>query len=432
MRALFVAAVLFAGVTSVDARPLITSSEETYGRICLAPGDVYSRVIAACDLALSEPTITQSQRVEFHVAKAEAMRFSDDPAGARAAYLKAIEIKPSFVRAWTGLGWTARIEGDDAQALEAFDRALGLQVTSDALIGRAASARALGVIDGAEARALLGTALAIEPGDIWAMREIAWSWMGEGAYRDAAAAFADVLEVRPSDPGAHYGAGEAARYLGQYEEALGWFNKAIDLDPTYFAARLQQVTVLRALDRNAQAVRQADQIIADHPERTGGYIERALALSALERRYEAHITLRFAETKLGASNALLYWAADVLSDDGQYEAALGAIERALKLDGAGSADHVLKAYIAIEMDRHELAIEAADAAIALNAESPWAHFYRAVGQARSGDIASAVDAFDSAMDLGLGIEYVTDFAEELYAAGKVDLIAELRRTYPTN
>ena len=186
------------------------------------------------------------------------------------------------------------------------------------------------------------------------------------------------------------------------------------------------------MDRNAQAVRQADQIIADHPERTGGYIERALALSALERRYEAHITLRFAETKLGASNALLYWAADVLSDDGQYEAALGAIERALKLDGAGSADHVLKAYIAIEMDRHELAIEAADAAIALNAESPWAHFYRAVGQARSGDIASAVDAFDSAMDLGLGIEYVTDFAEELYAAGKVDLIAELRRTYPTN
>ena len=56
-------------VTPVGAKPLITSSEDTVARVCLAQTEPPARIVEACDAALTDAALTQSQRVDLMVAR---------------------------------------------------------------------------------------------------------------------------------------------------------------------------------------------------------------------------------------------------------------------------------------------------------------------------------------------------------------------------
>lgn len=417
------------GAGSVAAKPLVTSSEETLARICLARQVSPPRIVEACDGALAEAGLTRSQRVELMVARADGFLWSDRDTEAASAYRQAIAEDEMSVEAWNGLGWALwETEGDTA-AMEAFDTSMSIDVSVQGLGGQAALGRRLGRISNAEARDMLRAALTIDPEYAWAFREIAWSFMDDNLPDEAMPEFQAALEIDAQDTNARYGMGRAQLSVGDPEAALATFNDLLSDQPDEFATRVYRIIALRRLDRNAQALRDSDRLVEDHPDSASGYIEKALSLIALQRRSEAIAVYEAADEKIGPNNALLYWYADALTIDGRFQEALDVIDRGLLLPKADYSDHLLKSYIALELEDYDLARKSAEDSLGTGVEDPWAHYYIAISMLHSGDITGGMDRFGVAMATGLPEDRVGAFARELISAGKYVEAAQLRLKY---
>lgn len=411
------------------AKPLVTSSEDTVARICLARSENPSRIVDACDAALSDAGLTRMQRVEFITARGDGYLWLKQYGAAIASFEEALDLDPNAVDAWNGLGWTLwEVEGD-AAAYTAFETSLSIDVTVQALGGKAATGRRMGSLSSEDARVLLSAALSIDPDYLWAVREVAWSYLDDGQPRQAIKNFETALDIEPYDVNARYGLGRAKLKLGAAEDALAIFNDVLIEAPNDFPTLVYRIIALRDLDRNAQALREAERLIASHPANSSGYIEKGQALIALGRRREAIDTYRDADARLGANNAILYWYADALATDHQFEAALAIIERGLSLSGADYSDHLLKSYIALELGNYGMAAAAAEASLATGVQDPWAHYYLAITLVHDGRIEQGIDRFEKALAGGLPTDRIGAFASELVGAGKYLEAAELRLKY---
>ena len=331
--------ILTMATTSVAAKPLITSSEDTVARVCLAQQETPIRIVEACDAALTDATLTQAQRVDLMIARADGYLWQDMYGAAARGYREATATSPLSVEAWNGLGWALwEAEGDQA-AFEAFERSVSIDISVQGLGGKAATSRRLGYIDNETAREMLQASLSIDPDYIWAVREIAWSLLEDKSYDASAKEFEAALDIEPRDINARYGLGRAKLSSGDYDSALELFNAVLLDAPDDFPTQVYRIIALRNLDRNAQALRFADRMIKAYPDRASGYIERGQALIGLQRRAEAIETYAHAELVVGPNNAILYWYADALTIDGQFDEALAVIERGLALDGVDYSDH---------------------------------------------------------------------------------------------
>ena len=423
------ACLLILAAGPLTAKPLVTSSEDTLARVCLARDTAPGRIVEACDAALFDAALTISQKVDLLVARGDGQYWLDDFQGAEASYRAALEVNPRSVEAWNGLGWTLWETGGDVAAYDAFTSSLAIDVSVQGLGGAAAAGRRMGAVANDEAREMLQAALSIDPDYMWAVREIGWSLLEDGDNRGAATRFEAALTVDGSDTNALYGLGRARLGTDENEAALETFNRMLGEEPDHLSARIYRITALRRLDRNAQALREADRLIADHPQTMSGYVERGRALAGLERRAEALETYRDAEAALGPTNALLYWHADLLATDGRFDEALAVIERGLGLKGADYSDHLLKSYIALELGDYALARDAAEASLATGFEDPWAHYYIAVAMVRTGDVPEGLARFDRAVAAGLPADRIGAFARELIGSGKYVEAAQLRLKY---
>lgn len=414
---------------AAQATPLISNSEETPGRICIAREAAPNRIVQACDMALSLAGLTQSQRVNMLVARGDGLLWQDHFHEAADSYRAATQIDAAAIEAWNGLGWALWETDGDAMALEAFETSLAVDASVQGLGGKAATARRMGAISNDEARTLLNAALAIDPDYIWAVRELGWSHIEDRNFVDAKLAFREALDIEPKDVNALYGLGRTKLSTGAPEEALSIFNSALEYSPDDFSLKVYRVIALRKLDRNAQALRQANRLIAEYPDQSSGYIERGLSLVALQRRAEAIETYQAADEKLGPDNAILYWYADTLSVDGRFREALQVIDRGLALSGADYSDHLLKSYIALELQNYPLARKAAEESLAMGVNDPWAHYYIAITMVHEGAVNEAVKQFSLAMSAGLPEHRVGAFARELISAGKYAEAAQLRMNF---
>lgn len=426
---LLTTAILVASPGIAVSKPLITSSEETAARLCLAREDAPQRIVEVCDRALVDARLTRNQRAALLVAQGDGFLWQDNHAQAAASYRRAAEVNPRDVEAWNGLGWSLwEVEGDQA-AYDAFDYSLSISVTVQGLGGKAALARRLGHMDNDTAREMLRAALAIDPDYIWAQREVAWSLIDDRQFGAAVTAFEKARAMDPRDLNARYGLGRAKLLSGDADGALAMFNDVLMDDPTDFPTQVYRIVALRNLDRNAQAVRMADRLIQAYPDRASGYVEKGQALVALERRAEAIETYVRAEARLGPENAVLYWHADALTNDGRLEEALVVINRGIALSNVDYSDHLLKSYIALELGDYATARDAAEASLAMGVNDPWAHYYIAITLVHDGDVKAGMERFDHAIQAGLPAERVGAFATELVGAGKFVEAAELRLKY---
>ncbi len=413
----------------VAAKPLVTSSEDTPSRICIARTEDPSRIVDACEIALIGAGLTLAQRAELMTARGDGYLWMDAYDAALASFREAIALDQASADAWNGLGWTLwEVEGD-APAYDAFETSLEIAVTVQGLGGKAATGRRLGLLSSEDARVMLAAALAIDPDYIWAVREVAWSYLDEGDTARASEEFRAALEIEPKDANARYGLGRAALMTGDAEAALMHFDDVLADIPDEFPSLVYRIIALRDLDRNAQALREADRLIASYPDKSSGYIERGQALLGLGRRAEAIATYAHADAQLGPNNAVLYWYADALTVDGRFAEALAVIDRGLALDGADYSDHLLRSYIALELGDYALARSAAEASLATGMEDPWAHYYVAITLVHDGEVEQGLARFDQALATGLPMDRIGAFASELVGAGNYVEAAQLRLKY---
>lgn len=413
----------------LSAKPIVTSSEENFVRLCLTRGESPERLVTACETALAGIGLTQSQRVELIVARGDAHLWQKDYEAATASYREAIEIDRSSTEAWNGLGWALWESDGELAAFDAFETSLSISVSVQGLAGKAATGRRSGLFDGAKSRELLSAALSIDPDYIWAVRELGWSYVEDGRADRAAEAFTEALDIEPRDVNARYGLGRTELMTGDSAAALETFNDVLADAPEDFPTLVYRIIALRGLDRNAQALRESDRLIADFPDRSSGYIERGQALLSLGRRAEAIETYSEADTRLGPNNAVLYWYADALAADGRFAEALTVIDRGIALSDVDYSDHLLKSYIALELGDYAEAKRSAEASLATGVEDPWAHYYIAIAYVHDGDVAEGLARFDRAISVGLPTDRVGAFATALVGAGKLVEATQLRLKY---
>ena len=75
----------------------------------------------------------------------------------------------------------------------------------------------------------------------------------------------EVLRARPDFPSAHYWKGVAHRQMGQTGPALAHLSRAVELEPSLVAARLELGALLLAAGRHAEAVEQYERAAALRP-----------------------------------------------------------------------------------------------------------------------------------------------------------------------
>ena len=92
-------------------------------------------------------------------------------------------------------------------------------------------------------------------------------------------------------------------------------------------------------------------------------------------------------------------------------------------------DHLLKSWIALELEDYEVARASAETSIDIGGDDPWAHYYIAVSMVHDDAAEDGMMRFDEAMAFGLPEAFVGYFAKELVRAGKWVEAAQLRIKY---
>jgi len=144
------------------------------------------------------------------------------------------------------------------------------------------------------AEPLLAKALALDPGNIVAMKAAAALERAQGKFDDAIAKAKAVVERNPGEPWAYKEIGLSLLYLGQAEEALKWFAKAEQFGPydpgrwSWFDAQGQ---ALLLLGRDDDAIRSLRAATAVNPSYTSTYAVLAAAYALKGRDTEARAAL---------------------------------------------------------------------------------------------------------------------------------------------
>lgn len=413
---------------AVAAKPLITGSEETAATLCRDDTIATDRRVAACQEALSDGPLTDGERGEFQTLLGDALAEQDKFDEAETAYRAATDIAVRDPHPWSGLGWLYWNADRYGEAATAFENALERRPTATALAGLGSSKYRDGAADTAETLELIDAALAIDPDYAWAIRERGWTLMNSDP-QEAEASFRRALTLSDLDWNAHYGLSRALSEQGKFEDALFSIGRAIELDPSPAYAYGQRAFLLRRLDRNAAALEEAEIAIKLEPDWTNGHTQKALALEALGRRTDAIQTFDGA-VEAGVEDAfLLYWFADILSNDGQMARALDIINRAIGLPDSDQYDLSLKAYIALQLKDYPETLAAANGALEIDPSMPYPHYYAAVSLVHQGATEDGVGRFDAAMELGLEQHMVGAFAADLIAAGNFVEAIRLRARY---
>jgi Tfp pilus assembly protein PilF len=181
---------------------------------------------------------------------------------------------------------------------------------------------------------------------------------------------ADVDVNVPGKALKHYHSGMAKLGKGESEKGIVELRKAIEIFPTYYAARLELARELRFKKRFSEALEVAEPLPQIAPKRAEPRVERGINMLSLGRKEEAiqelEAALRLTEASW-AAHLYLGWA--LLEEQ---EAKAGPhFERALEIDQTKAARaHLALARLAETKGRRLVALSHLDAYLALAPNAP--------------------------------------------------------------
>ena len=134
-----------------------------------------------------------------------------------------------------------------------------------------------------EAAAEYQAALRLKPTDSSAHSNLGIVYARLGRLDDAIAQYHSALAVAPDSPKIWFNLGNAFRSAHRDPEALDAFSHAIDLDARWITPRYETGAILLALNRPAEAGRQAETIVHLDPTALSGHYLLARAAAAINR-----------------------------------------------------------------------------------------------------------------------------------------------------
>ncbi len=213
-------------------------------------------------------------------------------AAAVADYTAALDCDKDCVLAYLNRGLAYLESKRHAPALADFDRAIVLGRDDAALhVGRAVALEGLGRAKDADTAFALAHARldGVDPRTRVRLLWVEGFAIAGRRPADAAAAFDAVLAIEPRHPQALYGQAMLAAQGNRIEEAIGYFQRALEADAAFVEARRFRAVLLARVGRLAQASQDINACLKDQPhEGATLYAAACVAALALDQADPAH------------------------------------------------------------------------------------------------------------------------------------------------
>ena len=191
------------------------------------------------------------------------------------------------------------------------------------------------------------------------------TWAQSRTYRDAETCFRAVLSKNPNSATAYNDLGIALREKGSTDEAIGEFQKAVQLEPDYQFGRYNLGAALVQNGRIDEAIPQLEKVLQLNPNHPKAYYSLATAVAQ----------------KGDLDRAILYY------------------ERALKLNPEFAEAHGSLGNVLFEKGEIDAAIEHYRQAIHLEPENPTAHYNLAMAFLREQKSDEAIEELQRTLQL---------------------------------
>ncbi|MBI3761068.1 MAG: tetratricopeptide repeat protein [Chloroflexi bacterium] len=461
---------------AIAVRPDDSDTHVLIGAACEATADMFGALEAYRQAMSLAPT-----RTDLNLRIGMCCVATGQVEAAIAALTDAAEIDPESVVTFRELGRVYAASDLWPEAAMAFERAAALAAdTSDPDVStlhrlHGGAALAVALTPGADAEhwntravAALSQAVRVNPLDAAALSELGGALAALGRVAEAREAYEAALVLVPDSAPVHLVAGEAMISFGDHERACQLLDRAVQLDPSSIEiARTAAAANLKAgrLDAAHLAfVRAADLVATTSGPERAAYLRQAgeclwslgrhgMAVELWRSALAADTNDRVARARLGSALlrqsqytealAELERVAHDRPDDPAValdaaRAAMGAedfvkaamhFERAIGLTPGDAETHYLYGQALVALHRPQRALAAFRQASRLNSREGLYLAALASVLAEQGEVAEAVVAAESALDLGGGQADVLSAAGEIFLLSKdfVRSVESLRR-----
>ncbi|MCI4671508.1 MAG: tetratricopeptide repeat protein [Bacteroidia bacterium] len=161
---------------------------------------------------------------------------------------------------------------------------------------------------------------------------------------------------------------------GNFEMALDYFYKAIEVNPEYKSARHFRAACFFYMDKKEDAIRDYTYILYAHPEDEIALINRGLSQISM----------------------------------GEWENALTDIEKAIEIDSASSQAWYFKGLALLTGKKHDSAIDALSKAIRIDPSNAYFYLYRGFAKQKMGNNAASRADYDQALLKNPAIKLIPD------------------------
>ena len=187
--------------------------------------------------------------------------------------------------------------------------------------------------------------------------------------------------------------------VGNDEEALAWFDKALENDPGDYLAMRRKGVSLSRLGRIDEALMWFDNALDANPHDAASMRNLGVSLSKSGRHEEAVAWFDRALAENPRDHAAMRQKGVSLSNLGRLEEALVWYDKALATNPTNTAALISKARTLIEARDYPAAVQAYDALLAMDRNNPYHRLEKAIALARMNRRAEAAEAVDQAYEL---------------------------------
>ena len=332
--------------------------------------------------------------------------------------------KPPAAHTWGGAGrWVFRI----ALVLVVL-LGTALQLRADARAEYSAGRSALEDRDYFRAVERFGRALEENPDYREALVGMAEAYYRLEEYDEALGYIDEARRLARRDPAVLALAGQVRLALGSVGEARELFEEAVEADPNSVDGRIGLAELAIAEGNTARALQRYRDVVRLDPRDRQALLSLALVYEARGERETAEEYLQLALEHHSRHPEVQLLAAEYYYRAREYEAAVRHAQAALSLRPAHHGALLLLGSVSLHRERYDEAIAYTEQLLGLRRDNPAAWYVRAVAHRELGELESALDAFEAALDSNPEAETVRYALEQLVLA-ELDLEDERRAEY---
>ena len=224
-------------------------------------------------------------------------------------------------------------------------------------------------------------------------------YTGLGQKDEAITSYRKALEINPDNATTHNNLGVALNSLGRHKEAVSCFQKALELNPDYTVAHMNLANNLNTIGKYEEAVASYERALELNPDHADTHNNLGAALNSLGRYGDAAVSFKKAVEINPASAEAHNNLGATLNSLGRYEEAVASCHRAVKLNARFPEAHMNLGNSLSAMGKYEEAVGSYQMALELNDRYPEAHRNLGITLARLGRHEEAIASLQMAVDL---------------------------------